>query len=517
MLKKKGNKKTKTIVSIDSYMQSSYALKDTSMIPQQKLALKSDSFFVTYLANKDMITAPLEIGSGIADEELAGVIENMAYDELGLDSTIEYIIRYIEGAHSDTSRIFHLFVIEKEKYAAIFENLRSQVKYIDLIVPAPLLYKSLYDLELVDPKGTQCYIYFTQYDTFVTFYKDGMYLYSKSINYSFEEIYEYYCEMVGETVDKDIFFDNLKRKGMKDTDAQSDYQRNIMDLFGKIFIAINDIVVYVKRAYKLEIINHVFVGSSLGSFSGLDLFVQNYLGLHSSNIEFDFQMEVAGKPIDQLQLMMTVVGLEYMSRYDRSIVNFTEYPRPPAFFKRPSGQFVWATLAVIALALLPPTYYYVILKANEAREDILKKEERKLNIEASKYRKILAKKRKEAEGLEKKISNEKKVFKAKEKTFFTVYKKKVHYRLRSNQVVLLARDLLRYDVRARDIKFYYDEQTKSNKYYISLASDSDTKITKLIKGISEEYDRNISSIDIDLIQKEQNSTLYQGILRVGVE
>jgi len=507
MLKKKGNKKAKTVITIDNYTQSNYALKGTILSPQRKLSLKSNFFFVTYLANKDMIIAPIEIGSGIDEEDLEGALENRAYEELGLDPTVEYMIRHLEIPHTGDGRLFQLFVIEQKRYEEIFGSLRKQVKYIDLIVPAPLLYTTLYDLELVERKGVHCYLYFTRYDTFLTFYRDGEYLYSKSIKYSFEQIYDRYCEMVGETVDEEMFFRTLQKEGMKAT--QADYQQNIMKLFGEIFISINDIIIYTKRAYELEVIDQMFIGSSLGPIVGLDDYVQNYLGLYSSALEFDFQLETDEWHIDQMQLMMAVSGLEYISTQD--IVNLTQYPRPPVFFKRPSGQFVGTTLAVTALALMPPTYYYVMAKANETRNNILQNEKQQLSSEASRYRAILKEKRKKIEELDSRITQLKKTFRGKETTLDSVFKKKVYYRMKSEQIELFAGDMEKYGVKAQKI------ETKNDYYYLSLVSETDQNITKMIRDISEKYNDAISFIDIEMIQKDDNSTFYQGILKVGLQ
>ncbi len=507
MFKKKSNKKTKTIISVDNYTKSSYALSGTVLSPKQKLSLKSNYFFVTYLANKDMIIAPIEIGAGIADEDLDGAIENRAYEELGLDPTVEYLINHLEIPHDGDGRMFQLFVIEQDKYTETFAELQKQVKYIDLIVPAPLLYRTLYDLELVDSKGVHCYLYFTKYDTFLTFYKGGEYLYSKSIKYSFEQIYDRYCEMTGETVDEELFFRTLQKEGMKAT--QADYQQNIMKLFGEIFIAINDIIIYTKRAYDLEVIDQMFIGSSLGPIIGLDDYVQNYLGLYSSALEFDFQLETEEWHVDQLHLMMVVSGLEYLSTGD--VVNLTQYPRPPAFFKRPSGQFVSTTLIVTALALIPPSYYYIMAKANETRNSLLKQEENKLNQEAIKYKSILSKKAKEIEALDSRIEQFKKRFRSKEKTLIAVYDKKVHYRLKSEQLESFAADLAKHDVKT------YSIETKDDLYFLSLVAPDDKDITKLIRDVSKIYSDSLSVVDIEMIQKDNNSTFYQGILKVGLK
>ena len=66
----------------------------------------------------------------------------------------------------------------------------------DFISPAPLLYKTLYKKEILTDNGTHCFMYFTRHDAFVTIYHNGEYLYSKSIEFSLEKIYERYCELI---------------------------------------------------------------------------------------------------------------------------------------------------------------------------------------------------------------------------------------------------------------------------------------------------------------------------------
>ena len=188
MLKKKGEKKPKIVVSVDNYTNQNYALKANHLTAQKKISLKNNHIFITYLANKDMIIAPIEVGAGILDEDLDGAIENQAYDELGLDATVEYMIHHKEIEHSGDGRHFQLFIIEKDKYIETFMELQKNIKYIDYIVPAPLLFESLYETGEIKKRAVDCFLYFSKYDTFVTFYRAGEYLYSKSLKFSFQVI-----------------------------------------------------------------------------------------------------------------------------------------------------------------------------------------------------------------------------------------------------------------------------------------------------------------------------------------
>jgi len=508
MARKQVKKKPSFIVTVDNYSAKSYVLKNDSLTPFPKLSYKNNYTYVTYLANKDMIIAPIEVAVGIDESDLDGLLDDRAYEELGLDPAQEYIIRRREIESKDShKRIFQLFVIAHNTYMEIFTPLREKIKYIDLIIPAPLLYRSLYSMKALESKGVHAFLFFTHYDTFVTFYKNGQYLYSKSIPFSLKQIYERYCEMVGETVDETKFFKTLQKDGLKA--LQSDFQQNLMKLFGEIFISINDIIIYTKRAYDLEVIDQMFIGSELGAIAGLDEYVQNYLGFHSMPLEFDFDIRTEEWHTDQLQYMMAVSAFEYLENPSEQ-VNFTLFPKPPTFFKRPAGQITAMTMLALLAALALPVYHYVSASMNDIQTYKLKSEDKTLAKEVAKYKRILRQKKEAYDKTTATVKELSKRFVNKEKTLRSVYDKKVNYRLKSDQITSLSKDLAKFDVKTNAIR------TDMDSYSISLISPNDKKITKLIKTISDKYYNDIQLIDIKTIQKDKNSTFYQGVLRVDL-
>ncbi len=176
---------------------------------------------------------------------------------------------------------------------------------MDLIVPAPLLYKSLYTKEILQDNNSHCFVYFTQNDAFVTIYRNGEYLYSKSIEFTLEQIYDKYCEAVGEKVDEKEFYTILESEGLKTTN--NDYQQNFMKIFAEVFITINDIIIYAKRAFNLDSIDQMFIGSERGPIIGLDDYSQNYLGLHSTDFNFNYNITNEEWYTDQLQYLMLII------------------------------------------------------------------------------------------------------------------------------------------------------------------------------------------------------------------
>ncbi|WP_457605824.1 hypothetical protein [Nitratifractor sp.] len=501
----KERKSFQGIVTIDNYNRRQYRYQDGVLKPLSKLHFKKSDFYTTIIANKDLIIAPVTISRNIEEEDLAGALEDKAYDELGLDPATEYHIHYKEFSSQEEGRHFQLFVLEESRYEELFANLREEIRYVDLIVPAPLLYQALYDQGLVERKKVHCYLYFTHYDATVTFYQDGEYLYSKSINYSLKQLYDRYCEIVGKTVDEKQFFRIFQKEGVKTTHLE--YQQNLIKLFNEVFITINDVVIYAKRAYKIDVIDQMYIGSELGPISGADEYAQNYLGLHSTAMIFDFKIKSDEWYVDQLHYLMVLTTQKYWEEPE-SLINFTLYTRPPAFHKRPSGQFILTMAAAVLLASAYPLYFLAssyLLDLNNYR---LAKEEKGLGAEVSKYKKILSEKKKKIKALDEEIARLKKIYHDKEKTLISVYDKKVHYRLKSDQFASFAEDLAKFGVSSNEMA------NEGDHYAISLVAPSDRNITQLVKAVTNKYHDEISRIDIEHILEEDNASIYTGVLKV---
>ena len=497
--------KYQAIFSIDNYNHRYYQYRNGALHVAEKLQFKRQNYYSAFIANKDLIIAPVVVSRSIPDEDLMGTLEDKAYEELGLDPAVEYLIHYREVPGEGDGRKFQLFVLEQLRYEEIFEDLRTDLKYLDFVVPAPLLYQTLYTENLLERAKIHCFLYFTHYDTTLTFYKDGEYLYSKSINYSLQQLYDRYCEIAGKTVDEKQFFRIFQKEGVKTTHLE--YQQNLIRLFNEIFITINDIVIYTKRAYNVDVIDQMFIGSELGPISGADEYAQNYLGLYSSAMIFDFKIKSEEWYVDQMHYMLVRSTERYWSDPE-SLINFTQNPRPPVFFKRASGQFILSLVAALLIASAYPLYYLVAAYMLDVRNYQLKQEEQTLGKEVAKYKSILGRKRKEIEALDHRILMLRKAYNAKEKTLRSVYDKKVNYRLKSNQLAAFADDLDQNNLHVDRI------ESRGDNYAISIIAKSDRNITQLIREITNKYAKEIRMIDIRKIASDENSSFYHGILKV---
>ncbi len=454
------------------------------------------------------------VSRNIEEEDIPGALEEKAYEELGLDVATEYIFEYKEIEGTSEGRQFQVFIFEQQRYDETFEELRNEIKYVDLITPAPLLYKSLYQKKIIDRRKVHAFLYFTTYDTTLTFYQDGEYFYSKSIKYTLTHLYDRYCEILGKTVDEKEFFNILKKEGLKATDLE--FQENLNKLFNDIFLSINDIVIYTKRAYDINVIDQVFVGSELGPIIGVDEYAQSFLGLNSHPMNFDFKLKSDEWYIDQQHLMLIELIKHSLEAVDSeeeedTIVNFTQYPRPPIFPKRASGQFILSLIGTIILASAYPIYFIVASYVLDVRNYQLRKEEGDLHKEVTKYRNLIARKTREKEKVYAEVKDLRKKYNEKEKTLISVYKKKIKYHLKSNQMAAFADELSRFGLMSNEII------SNDDNYSIAILGKNDQNITGLVKDITKKYSNDIERIEIDQISIDNSNSFYRGVLKVNLK
>ena len=495
------------IVSVNAYQNVYYQFHHNALQKIEKLQYDKKNFVVSTLDSKDFISSIVEISVNIPPEDLQDAIELKAYDDLGLDQAVEYIIRYIEipGRKTDKLRYFHVFVAEPEVIHEVFDPVRQEVKYIDYIYPKPFLIQNVYEKDILEAYGVHGYLYFQKEDAFLALFKDGEYIYSKSLKYSFENIYERFCELYGERVDEAPFYEMLQNEGLKTSNF--DYQDHLMKLFSEIFLYVNDILIYAKRAFEIEKIDMFYTGSESGPVLGLNEYAHTYLGIEASDFDFDYEMEKGDWYIDQFHYLSVLEAIKNIEGEESP--NFTVFFRPPPFVARRSGQFIITTAATIVLALSLPVYNYTYDTYVKISNDRLKKEERQLNELVTSIKNEIASLQKQKNEILAKIKAENDLFETKKKILAAIYDKKVNYPMKAKTIVGFGNNMTKFDVRVTKIT---DED---NLFTLSLYSRSEKKITQFIKFLTDTYENRIHT-DIEEIYKDEKTGIYHGDLKVTV-
>jgi len=511
-MSKKSQNPFSSIISVNPY-NDSYLTGISSILTHTKTPqFSKEQFAISYINTRDFITSQIEITKNISDEDLYDVINNRVYDEFALDQAVEYQIQYVETFNSlDTeNRHFHVFVVDPLTITETFENVVHKIKYIDKIIPSPLLIKSLYVKELIESNGVHCYIYFQEHDTFVTIYNEKEFLYTKSIKYSFVEMHERFCELYGERVEYEEFMEFLTTQNLKDT--QSDYKEYFLKLYKEIFANISDILTYAKRAFELEKIEQIYIGTQVETVAKFDEISEAELGIKSDDFEFDYGFESEGAYIDQLHALMHVyTSLNEDEKYE---CNFTTYFRPPKFLQRESGKLSIVLLASLVLAFAYPVTYWILTYAQSLQYDSLQQDYKEIhNIKTTREATI---RNKEAD--KKKVlallDAEKKEYNEKKNTLIKIHDVKVNYPMKAKLLSMFTKDLNKFDVRVDEISYAQSEEI-GKTFSFELVATKDKKITKLVKYLTKTYEGKFD-FSLEEIMFDKDKRRYFSELKVKI-
>jgi len=497
-----------TVLSINPYKNTYYIGAGNQLNVAKSPQFGKKQYSVSYLNTNDFITALIGVSKNIPDEDLAFVIETKVYEELALDMAIEYTIDYVEvpGGGNDKERMFHVFIVDPLVIDETFANVVTQIQYIDQIVPVPLLLKSLYTHEIVQGYGAHCYIYFQENDAFFTLYNAQEFVYTKSLKYSFKEMHERFCELLGEQLDPMDFQSLLAHEGLGTQNAE--YQKYLIKLFGELFLHINDVLTYAKRAYEIETIEDIYIGSQIGSIAGLDEYCQTYLGFEAKAFDFSYGF-AADSYIDQIhQLMQLYAKTDPEARYD---VNFSIYHRPPPFFKRQSGKLFAVTAASLVVAFAYPVTFWTLGYAESVHKTLLEKQYQETHaIKITREQTINLKLAQKAEA-QKLLDAENELFAERKATLIKIHDVKVNYPMKGEIMASLTHDLNRFKVGVSNIRYQQDENEKL--FTFSVMAKKDKQITDLVEFLTKDRTKRFH-FNIEKIAFDDNSSYYRGDLKV---
>ncbi|MBP9565844.1 MAG: hypothetical protein KBE02_01000, partial [Sulfurospirillum sp.] len=120
-----GRRYSSEIISIDSNSLASYVYSKNEIKLNKLEKSDKDAFFISYLQTRDVISTVIDISRNIPDSDLKDAIEIKVYDELALDSSIAYMISYLETESKDAkNRSFNVFLINHAIITSKFDPIR---------------------------------------------------------------------------------------------------------------------------------------------------------------------------------------------------------------------------------------------------------------------------------------------------------------------------------------------------------------------------------------------------------
>lgn len=500
------------VVSVNPY-NDTYVNGISSFLKyDNKVSFAKNQYSISYISTKNFISAQISVSKNIPEEDLYDAINTKAYDDLALDQAVLYQIQHIElyNPLDGENRTFNVFVVDPTTIEEIFKNTISKIKYIDTIIPAPLLFKSLYSKDLITSSDAHAFIYFQSDNAFITVYNDKKYIFSKTLDYSFIQLHEKFCELYGEKIEYDEFINFLQNEDLKT--SISPYKEYVIKLYKDIFSNINDILTYVKRAYDLKKIDHIYVGTQISIATKLDEISEFELHIKSSCFDFDYGFESAeNEYIDQLHSLMHLYSI--LPDEDKYICNFTPYKRPPKFIQRDSGKLILVAVASLILGFAYPVSYWVATYAQSLQIKSLTDKYSILHNTKITREATIKNRNADKDKYTKLLEQEEDEFNSKKETLVKIHDVKVNYLMKAKILTTLTKDLNRYKVRLESLSF--SEIDKKNVFELDLVAYKDIRITKLVKYLTKIHEDKIN-FSLEKIAYDKENKKYFSTLKVEV-
>ena len=500
-----------SVISVNPYRETYFTGISSFITQTTSPEFSKDQFAISFLNTSDFITAQIAVSKNIPDEDVYDAINSKMYDDLGLDQALEYKLQYIESFETldEENRYFHAFVVDPLRLTETFLPIVEKIKYIDVIIPLPLLLKTLYSKEIIEHSGAHCFIYFQENDAFVTIYNDKNFIFTKSIKYSFLEMHEKFCELYGERIEYSEFLNFFSNESLKET--QSDYKEYFIKLYKELFANINDILTYAKRAFEIEKFERVYIGSQVDTVTKLDEMLEVEINIKTSNFEFDYGLESNGEYIDQFQSLMHLYTT--LPDDEKYLCNFTEYHRPPKFIHRDSGKLILTIAASFILAFAYPVTNWVLTYSKEIQRDMKQKEYRDVSNQWSTRKASIDTRKADKQHALKLLDLEKTEYIKKKNTLIKIHEVKVNYPMKAKILTTLTKDLNRFGVRLENIK--YTQEGNQKILLFSLVSSKDRKMTKLVEYLTKNHEREFK-FSLEEILYDEDARLYFSELKVAI-
>ncbi|MDB2562173.1 hypothetical protein N9X61_01065 [Sulfurimonas sp.] len=470
-----------------------------------------EQFVSSYLNTQAYISNQILISKNIPQEDVLDAISIKIYDELGLDQAIEYQVQYIETFNNldGDNRQFQVFIVDPLEIQNTFEQTIETIKYIDTITPFPLLIKSLYSKEIIQDNGIHCFIYFEQNDASITIYNETDFIYTKSLKYSLIHMHERFCELYGEKIQYEDFIKFLSTQNLKYT--QSEFKEYILKLYNEIFSNINEILTYAKKAFEIEKIEHVYIGSEIEIASKLYEIAEVELSIPSNDFAFDYGFESNGIYINQIHSLIHLTST--LSDEEKYLCNFSEFHRPPKFTQRESGKLLMLVAASFFIAFAYPITYWVLIYMQELQYELLQTSYNETHTQKTTREANIKSKEAEKAKVVALLTKEKENYTSKKNTLIKIHDVKVNYPMKAKLITTLIADLNRYAVKIEKIQ--YNQNNEKKNFILNLVSSKDKKITQLLEYLTKKYNKKFN-FSLDDILLDEDKKLYFSELKVNI-
>jgi hypothetical protein len=366
------------------------------------------SFIGSRLSYSDVILHSFKVPESMNDDELKTNVEIKMYDDAGLDLQKKYKISYIKkDLDFEESILIEAFAVEVERISESLYSVLNKTKHIDFLALPFLSFSTLYKNKIIEAKN-DLFVYIDEHESFLSIYKDGKYLSTKSL-INLDEIVKK-LEVAGVDITIEALKKHLFTKGLD----SSTYERGetilyseLESIFASMLTKINDIVVYNRSVFGFEKVDRIFLSLQNGRLRGAREFIENF-GMSDVEVR-DFNIFKNKEDGDLFEKIVTsYIYDKYESKDFRH--NFTIFEKEPAFYKKESGKVLLLAFFIVSISLVSVASIWFKNTKLENQKNTLQQQYNVMKKTQNRYKKKISIVNKELkEVLDKKTNMDKRV------------------------------------------------------------------------------------------------------------
>ncbi|CZE49444.1 hypothetical protein [Campylobacter geochelonis] len=502
------NKDTISIVTINRTTENAFVLKGNEISNYELTkSSKSNEFYITYIPYKDIVTTTVEISRTTPEEEINDAIVIKTYEDLGLDAADDYKITYNESpTGSNDSKFYNVFVVNNAILNGELSSIASLTHYIDYVAQAPFLMSALYKRNILVSDGVDCFIYLQKDDAFLVVYQNGEYFESRSLRYNLKYLCDKFSEATGNKIDEQSFYKMLSTEGIN---LENPIERDhLIQLFDDIFFYLGDIINSINKIHGLNIQN-IYFSTDIGHIIGVEAFIEDRLGLIAKNFDFTIAINSKDFNITQLDVLMMLTAQSYISDKNNDY-NYSNFLRPPPLFQRNSGKLIAVAVAALFLSCAYAGYQYAYGMYNQSLTDAKTEEFNKKSIEENRIKTTLSNLQKNINETKSLSEKENKLLDSRRTLLGTIHDKKMNYPMKSVAIYNMSNMINDKEGKMNAII------GKDNNLTFSIRTDTEKKMTELLKNISNTKGYSVSTKSI-VLNENNHTVAYESNISVEVE
>ncbi|NOX16360.1 MAG: hypothetical protein GXP61_10140 [Epsilonproteobacteria bacterium] len=468
----------------------------------KKLNKKENLYTISRVLYEDIVVYSFKIPKINLKDDISNIVEIKMYEEAGLDVNKFYKITYIvKELDFEEMSLIEAFAIELDTIKSAFDKCIKKVKYIDFLVLPFFAFTTFYVNKILTPKN-DVFVYIGVDEAFLSFYKDGSYISTKSI-LNLSDI-----KQKLNAQDIDISLEKLKsilsEKGLN----QELYEKNESELFialesifSDILTKINNVAIHNRSVFNFDRIDRIFFSTKEGRIKGFKEFLINF-GFEQVDI-LDFNLFRDKKKSDFLGQIVASYGLDkYKKRSNKQ--NVSIFTKPPSFLSTQTGKLALSSIFFIAILFSVFIYFYIDTQNLQNQKNILEAKYQSIQKKAKAYKIEIRNQINQIKNIQKEIKKQNLIYENIKVSISKLESMKGKGNSYTSFLVSVNTLLQRYHLKANSI-----EQLGRSKMTIEVVSNygNRDKIAKFIKSLISEGFVNVKTNEIKLDDKKYISKI----------